>query len=80
MISGLQLMKINEIHRGNHIADQRDLSDFGFATHRSRDRHCSGLERQLGLPGVMQARREEPAADGNVPTPLPPEGANRLSC
>ena len=77
-MGGLQLMKINEIHRGNHVADQRDLSDFGLATHRSRDRNGSGLERELGLPGVMQARCEEPAADGNVPTSLPAKGANRL--
>jgi len=36
-------MKINEIHRGDHVADQGNLGNLGLATHGSRDRDGTGV-------------------------------------
>ena len=79
-VSGLDLVKINEVHRGDHVTDQGDLSDFGFATHGSGNRDGARLPSKLGLPGVEQAGCEEPAADGDVPSTLAAQGANRFRC
>ena len=70
------LMKINEIHRGDHIADQGHLSDLRLAAHRCG--HCNGAGRtgELGLPGVEKSRREEPTAHGNVPSTLTAQGTD----
>ena len=64
----------------DHVAGQGHLGDLGLAAHRRRHGDRAGLERQLGLTGVEQSGRQEPAADGDVPTALGPEGAHRLGC
>jgi hypothetical protein len=73
------VVKINEIHGGDHVTDQGDLSNFRFATHGSRNRDGTGLPSELGLPGVEQAGREEPAANSNVSPTLAAQSADRLS-
>ena len=79
-VSGLDLVKINEVHSCDHVTDQGNLSDFGFATHGSRNRDGARLPSKLGLPGVEQAGCEKPAADGDVPPTLAAQGANRFRC
>ena len=71
-------MKIDKIHCRDHVTDQGDLSDLRLATHRRGNGDCARLERELGLSGVEQSWREEPAADGDVSPALTAERANGL--
>jgi hypothetical protein len=73
------LMKIDQVHCRNDVSDQRDLSDLGLATHRRGHSYSARIERELGLPGVLQPRRQEPATHGNVPPALTAEATNGLS-
>src|SRR5512132_3181350 len=77
-VSSFDLVQIDKIHGGDHITDQRDLSYLRFATHGSRNRDGAGLPSELGLPGVEQAGRKEPAANSNVSSTLAAESADRL--
>src|SRR5688572_31743552 len=72
------LMKIDQVHCRNDVSDQRDLSDLGLATHRRGHGDSAGLQRELGLPGVLQPGCQEPATHGNVPPALTAEAANGL--
>ena len=42
-VGRLDLVKINEIHGGDHVTDRGHLGDFGFATHGPRNRDCAVL-------------------------------------
>src|SRR6187200_661825 len=77
-VSSPNLLQIDQIHRGDHVTDQRDLSYLRLATHGSRNCDGAGLPSELGLPGVEQAGREEPAANSNVSSTLAAESADRL--
>src|SRR4029453_9141710 len=77
-VSSRDLVQIDKIHRGDNVTDQRDLSYLRLATHRSRNCDGAGLPSELGLSGVEQAGREEPAANSNVSSTLAAESADRL--
>ena len=78
VISGLELVKIDQIHRGDHVTNQRDFGDFRLATHRGGNRDRARRLRALGLSGIQQTRREEPAPNGNVAPALATKSADRL--